>query len=335
VALLDDILRLLGTNRTRMQWKVRAWRRAWDRRVGSLKNRAQAVSYQHQTCPRCSHPAGADERTCTRCGEALGGAMAHRARRLAGLVWAPGTPFVATVLTGAIVAIYATTLLWGRQVGLVDRVALSPHPLAFMRFGAMNTLEVTAGQWWELGTAMFLHLDPLHLIFNLMSLWSVTTYLEDVLGKSKTLALYLGLGFVASIVSYLWHANTPPYVSMSAGASGAICGLIGVCVGFSLRKRNVARHMVERYIGWTIWILILGLSSWRIDNAGHLGGLVPGLLAGCLVRRRSDTSAPMRRVWVTAAGVLVAVTIATIVIASGQSLPDEVLDVARAVTAAE
>jgi len=312
-----------------MRWKVRAWRRAWDRRVGSVKNRAQAVSYEHQTCPRCSHPAGADERTCTRCGEPMGGRLAHRARRLAGLAWAPGTPFVATVLTAAIAAFYATTLIWGRQVGLVDRVALTPHPLAFMRFGAMDTIAIADGAWWQLGTSMFLHLDPLHLIFNLMSLWSVATYLEEVLGKSKTLALYLALGIIASAVSYVWHAYTPPYAGSSAGASGAICGLIGVAVGFSLRKRNVARHLASHYVGWVVWILILGLSGWRIDNAGHLGGLVPGVLFGLLVRRRSDTSGPMRRVWLTTALVLVAVVAAMIVVAAGQTLPAEQIDSLR------
>lgn len=330
MALLDDILKLLGTNRTRMEWKVRAWRRAWDRRVASFKNRAQAVGYAHQTCPRCSHPADAAERTCTRCGEPLGGRLAHRARRLAGLAWGPGTPFVATVLTAAIVAFYATTLLWGRQVGLVDRVALTPHPLAFMRFGAMDTMAVADGAWWQLGTSMFLHLDLLHLIFNLMSLWSVSTYLEEVLGKSKTLALYLALGLAASTASYLWHAYTPPYAASSAGASGAICGLIGVAVGFSLRKRNIARHLVSHYVGWVVWILILGLSGWRIDNAGHLGGLVPGIALGLLVRRRSDTSATMRRFWTTAALVLFAVVAAMIVIAAGHAVPAQLNDALRA-----
>jgi rhomboid protease GluP len=177
---------------------------------------------------------------------------------------------------------------------------------------------------------MFLHVDVLHLIFNLMSLWSVATYLEEVLGKSKTLALYLGLGIAASAVSYLWHTYTPPFASSSAGASGAICGLIGVAVGFSLRKRNVARHLTSRYAGWVVWILILGLSGWRIDNAGHIGGLVPGVLVGLLVRRRSDTSGPMRRVWLTAALVLFAVVAAMIVIAAGQRLPAGMIDAIRA-----
>lgn len=326
MALLDDLLKLIGTNRTRVQWKLRAWKRGWERRVGTVKNRAQVLSYEHQVCPRCSHPAGADERTCSRCGEALGGKLAHRARRLAGMLWIPGAPVVPTVMIAAIAALYATTLVWGTRVGLTDGMALSPHPLAFTRFGDLDTVLVQDGEWWRLSTSTFLHVHPLHLVFNVMSLYSVGRYLEEVLGARKTLALYLGLGLVASAVSFAWHAYTWPYAGRSAGASGAICGLIGVAIGFSLRKRNVARHLRGHYLGWAVWIAILGLSSWNIDNAGHFGGLVPGVLAGLLVRRRADTSARACRVWLYAALALVAVTAAALVLAARQRIPDEVLE---------
>src|SRR5687767_10261359 len=130
-----------------MQWKVRAWKRGWERRVGSVKNRATALSYEHQACPRCSHPAGADETVCTRCGEPLGGKLAHRARRFAGLLWPAGAPVVATVLIAAIASLYATTLLWGPRAGLSEGMALSPHPLAFTRFGDLDTMLVQEGEW--------------------------------------------------------------------------------------------------------------------------------------------------------------------------------------------
>lgn len=329
MALLDDVLKALGTNRTRMQWKFRAWKRAWERRVGSVKNRAQVLSYEHQTCPRCSHPAGADEKVCTRCGEELGGRIAHRARRIGGMLWPQGAPVIATVMIAAIGALYATTVVWGTKVGLSEGLALSPHALAFTRFGDLDTQLVQQGEWWRLSTSTFLHVNVLHIIFNVMSLFSVAKYLEEVLGKAKTLALYLGLGLVASAVSFAYHAYTFPYFGKSAGASGAICGLIGVAIGFSLRKRNVQRHLRGHYIGWAVWIAVIGLSSWNIDNAGHFGGLVPGLVIGLLVRRRADTGPTARRVWLYAALVLVSVTVATMVIASGQRIPDEVLEASR------
>jgi rhomboid protease GluP len=326
--LLDQLLALVGTNRTRMAWTLRIWRRSWDRVTGRLENRSRALAYAHQTCPQCNHPAGADERVCTRCGETLGGKTMHRARRIIGLAWSPDLPLISTVVSALIVAIYATTLVWGRQVGLVEGVTIAPHSLALFRFGSLWTYSIQDGEWWRFGTSMFLHVDPLHLVFNLMSLWSVARYLEDVIGKAKTLALYLALGFISGAVSYLWHAYTPPFNGNSAGASGAICGLIGVAVGFTLRRRNVARHLFGHYIGWAIWIGILTFSSWRIDHAGHIGGLVPGFAIGLLVRRIRDTGQTARRVWLYAALVLAAVTLATLVIAAGHSLPDDMFAMA-------
>lgn len=326
MAALDRILELLGTNRTRMQWKLRAWRRAWDRRVGTVKNRAQAIRYAHQACPRCTHPAAADEKTCTRCGEPLPGLIEQRVRRTFGVLWDPETPVVATLLTCAIAAIYVVSLLWGSRTGLTTGFSWSPHPLALDRFGALSTAEIEAGQWWRLSTSTFLHIDVIHLAFNLLSLWSVAIYLEDTISKSKTMALYLGLGLVASAVSYLWNANTAPYFGASAGASGAVCGLIGVCLGFALRRRNVARHLRSHYIAWAIWIAVIGLSPWPIDNAGHVGGFVPGLVLGLVVRRRSETGGTARRVWTCAAAVLIAVTVAALVVASQHRVPEALMD---------
>ncbi len=328
MAALDKLLELLGTNRTRMEWKLRAWRRAWERQVGRFKNRTQTLAYQHQTCPECSHPADADAKVCTRCGVALGGRTAHRARRLLGLVWADGMPVAATILTTAIAAMYVVSSMWGPNQGL-GGIGLAPHYLALERFGALATTEVQAGEWWRMSTATFLHAHLLHLGFNLMSLWTASIYLEEMIGAKKTLALYLALGLTGSVASFVWHTQMPPYVGSSVGASGAVCGLIGVALGFSLRKRNVARHNVANYAVWGAWIVIIGLSSWQIDNAAHAGGFVPGIVAGLLVRRRRDTAPTASRVWTYALLALAAFTIACFVIASGHHVPPAWIEAAR------
>jgi rhomboid protease GluP len=238
------------------------------------------------------------------------------------MVWAPGVPVVATLLGAAIAVVYVVLLLWSRQQGL-DAMA-SPHWLALQRFGALSSVYVDAGEWWRLSTATFLHAGILHLLFNLASLWSVSSYLEEVLGTTKTLALYLALGLTASLTSYGWH--TLHYRGgSSVGASGAVCGLIGVAIGFSLRHRNAARHLAGRYVGWAVWIVILGLSGWNIDNASHVGGLIPGLVLGLLVRRRRDTPGRARRRWVALALALIAVTIACCWLAAATPLPEELI----------
>jgi rhomboid protease GluP len=172
---------------------------------------------------------------------------------------------------------------------------------------------------------MFLHAEPLHLLFNAMTLWSVTSYLEGAIGKTKTATLYLALGLVSGLVSYLWHVSQYGYGN-SVGASGAICGLIGVCIGFTLRHRNGAKHLVGHYAGWALWIGILAFSSWNIDNAAHIGGLVPGALVGLVVRRKGPASPLARRLWLTALLVGIAIVLASFVLCALTPLPPEYLD---------
>ena len=171
---------------------------------------------------------------------------------------------------------------------------------------------------------MFLHGGLLHLIMNMMSLWSVATYLEETLGKAKTLALYLLLGATASAFSLWWHTRAGG-IGNSVGASGAICGLIGVAVGFSMRHRNAARHLQSHYVGWAIWIAIIGFSGMRIDNAGHVGGLIPGFLLGLVVRRRRDTGHLAHRLWIAGAIIALAGTIACFVLMANSPLTHEQL----------
>lgn len=294
MALLDDILKLLGTNRTRMQWKVRAWKRSWEKRKASLSNRTS-------------------------------GPPAQRARRIAGLLWADDMPLVASLLVFSCMVVYALVLVWQNHIGLASSRNLAPHTYALWRFGSEFSPDILdRGQWWRCITAVFLHGNLLHLIMNMMSLWSVATYLEDTLGKAKTLALYLVLGLAASAFSLWWHTRSGG-IGNSVGASGAICGLIGVAVGFSTRHRNAARHLQSHYIGWALWIVIIGFSGFNIDNAGHVGGFVPGFLLGLVVRRRAATGLVARRLWIAGAALAVAGTIACFAAMANSPLTHEQL----------
>ncbi|HSN30026.1 MAG TPA: rhomboid family intramembrane serine protease [Kofleriaceae bacterium] len=325
MALLDDILKLLGTNRTRMQWKVRAWKRGWEKRKASLSNRGASLTYAHKTCPSCGHPAGADETTCSRCATALGGMASHRARRLAALVWSPGTPAVASLLVFSCVLVYAFVLVWQNHIGLASSRNLAPHTYALWRFGSEFSPDILERhQWWRCITAVFLHGGLIHLAMNMLSLWSVATYLEETIGKAKTLALYVLLGLTASAFSLWWHTRSGG-IGNSVGASGAICGLIGVAVGFSTRHRNAARHLQSHYIGWALWIVIIGFSGFNIDNAGHVGGFVPGFLLGLVVRRRNVTGHVAHRLWTAGALLALAGTIACFVLMANSPLTHEQL----------
>ena len=175
---------------------------------GVARERRAALTYEHKVCPKCGHPAGADETICTRCETHMGGphgasrAPAHRH----GVVARPADGHLADRARG--ITTYAILLFWQRQVwSLVAGPSLSPHNLALFRFGSEFSPSILdGGQWWRAITAAFLHGGLLHIAMNMWSLWTVGD-LEQTLGKAKTLALYLFLMLTASAFSLWWHTH--------------------------------------------------------------------------------------------------------------------------------
>src|SRR5262245_4770939 len=75
MALIDDILRLFGTNRTRVRWKWERFKGRMAAERSRAKNRARVVTYAHKACPKCGHPADRFARRCARCGARLPGVV--------------------------------------------------------------------------------------------------------------------------------------------------------------------------------------------------------------------------------------------------------------------
>ncbi|MCU1284493.1 MAG: Rhomboid-like protein [Acidobacteriales bacterium] len=73
-------------------------------------------------------------------------------------------------------------------------------------------------------TSMFLHASWLHLIANMWALWIFGDNIEDYLGHSKYLLLYLVSGAAASLLHILFNQGSQ---LPSVGASGAIAGVMG------------------------------------------------------------------------------------------------------------
>ena len=89
-------------------------------------------------------------------------------------------------------------------------------------FGAKVNELIDQGQVWRLLTAMFLHIGIIHLAVNQYSLYAVGTLLERFMGATRFAILYVLAGLCGSLASYWFSPN-----AISAGASGAIFGLLG------------------------------------------------------------------------------------------------------------
>lgn len=146
-------------------------------------------------------------------------------------------------------------------------------------FGANLDSLVKDGQIYRLFTCMFLHIGILHLVCNMYSLSLIGREIENLYGKIKYLIIFIGSGLCGSILSIAFTHNT-----VSAGASGAIFGLLGAMLYFGYYYRAYLGNSIKRAILPVITFnLLIGFMSSGIDNASHIGGLVGGILISMMV----------------------------------------------------
>lgn len=151
--------------------------------------------------------------------------------------------------------------------------------------GAKVNSEIAAGQWYRLFTPMFLHASVTHLLVNTFSLYSTGPSVESWFGRSRFAALYLVSGIGGNILSF-FCTPTP-----SVGASGAIFGLVGATAVLLARHRRILGSRSRKGLNSLAYIMMvnfgMGMSPGsRIDNFGHLGGLVGGAMFAYLVGPR-------------------------------------------------
>lgn len=156
-----------------------------------------------------------------------------------------------------------------------------------VRMGANEPTLFWAGQYWRLVTSMFLHIGLVHLLFNGWALLQLGALFEIALGTVRMLATFLITGLVASFASILWLGRSGAPAGLSAGASGAIFGLLGALITFLFLHRDRlqpwARSLLSQLVFWAGINLVLGVTLPGIDNAAHLAGLATGLGLGFLL----------------------------------------------------
>ncbi len=154
------------------------------------------------------------------------------------------------------------------------------------QMGAMYAPAVQGiGDVYRFVTPMFLHVDLMHLLFNMAALYSAGVLLEYLLGRWNYLLLYFVAGISGNALSFLTDSLTGSY-AVSAGASTSIFGLfVAIALLGVLSKRN--REFLAQYskgmlsvIGINIAFTLLVPS---VSLSGHLGGAVGGLIAMFMV----------------------------------------------------
>jgi membrane associated rhomboid family serine protease len=138
---------------------------------------------------------------------------------------------------------------------------------------ALNAPAVASGEWWRLFTSGFVHYGLLHIGFNMFILFQLGTLLEPPLGRVRFALLYATALLGGSCGALLLDPN-----ALTAGASGAVFGLMGAAV-LGLWRRGIDPFRTG--IGGLLVInLLLTFVIPGISVGGHLGGLAAGAAAG-------------------------------------------------------
>lgn len=201
-------------------------------------------------------------------------------------------------ITGALLA--ANTGVFAAQVSLAGSLRFAfggadqhDHAMwnTILRWlgGNDSTFTIADSRFETLVTSCFLHGSILHLGFNLLVLWQVGPFLERAIGRARFLPLYLFAGIMGSAVSAI--AGRLFGASLSIGASGAICGLIGAMLVLGARTQGWRGPLARQMAGWLAFLFVLGLAKnlqggvVQIDNAAHIGGALGGVIVAATWRR--------------------------------------------------
>lgn len=161
------------------------------------------------------------------------------------------------------------------------RVSIST--LTLVNMGAMYAPYIQGPlDLYRFITPMFLHVDFMHLAFNMVALYSVGEVLERVLGKRNFLLLYFIAGITGNVVSYATDVFITGDPVVSAGASTSVFGLfVAVALLGVLIKGN--RHFFSQYSKGMLSVIAVNvvytLLVPSISVSGHLGGALGGLIA--------------------------------------------------------
>jgi membrane associated rhomboid family serine protease len=274
-------------------------------------------------CRNCGALVGANETNCSLCGAPKDSAGAvqpqapphvadHETMRFARAIMT--RPYIFTLVF--LVANFLVFLLMWSSSGLTNATLLQPSSQVLIAYGAkLNFLVNHYHQWWRFVTPVFIHIGVLHLLVNMYGLWMFGPYVERLYGSAKFVVLWVVTGIVGVLASYLSvrpEMTTSavgrflfrPGDGPSAGASGALFGLVGALFVFGIKYRRELPEGFKRAFGTGLLPVILMnlyigyLGRGFIDNAAHLGGLLSGALFALVIGyKRPGESAKVAIFW--------------------------------------
>lgn len=194
----------------------------------------------------------------------------EKRNKIAEKIFSYKKPIVTYIIIAICILLYIIMEIFGNG---------STNNITLLKFGANLDVLVKNGEYYRLFTSIFLHIGIMHLLCNMYSLYIIGREVENLFGKVKYIIIFILSGIFGSILSMAFSHNV-----ISAGASGAIFGLLGALLYFGMHYRTyLGEALVRSIIPILIINLIIGFLSPGIDMAAHIGGFVGGILVSMMV----------------------------------------------------
>ncbi len=134
---------------------------------------------------------------------------------------------------------------------------------------------------WQLVTYSFVHFEPMHFIFNGMTLWFMGTALENTWGTKRFLQFYFVCALGGGILGVLFGWLTGDMRTPTVGSSGAGFGLL-VAFGVLFAEQTIIFILFPIKAKYLVLILcavqfLLVLTPSRTAYSVHIGGILTAL----------------------------------------------------------
>lgn len=186
--------------------------------------------------------------------------------------------FAAITYGAAYVVNYPATVAF-IAINVLIWILINSNKMSVNQLGVSCVLVMRYRQWYRVISSEFTHENAMHILCNMYSMYNIGSVLEQMLGTVLFTIVYFLIGIVGGLISFLIHRKYSPNV-ISIGASGIICGLLGVYVVIAFHFMGV-QALVS--VASSMVLLVLMVFSKHIDSIGHFSGLATGIASGIAI----------------------------------------------------
>jgi len=227
-------------------------------------------------CPNCRKLISTSEARCPYCGTARpaswwkNNALTRGAR--------DPNLFIKGIIAVNVGMYILSILLNPRAAGLTlnPLTFLAPSDTSLFLLGATGKVPIDDyHRLWTLVSASFLHGGILHIFFNMAAFRQLAFLVCREYGVNRMFTIYTLSGIIGFWASYLVG------ITFTIGASASVCGLVGAILYYGKSRGGIYGRTIYRQISvWVVFLFIFGLLVPGINNWGHGGGILAGIVFG-------------------------------------------------------